>query len=158
MMNNEQKQIRTNKDGAEAAASRTSFLRRLLAGKKRKIAGAAAIFAIIILHFVSQLVFFQNENPSALSASEAVNKLVAEIKIENERQNLKMKTGEPKETLAAAVTTTKTVTPTLVQPKKSRVTPPPKLATTRTMIRKKSSGVETRADRLRRAERILTGV
>ena len=109
----------------------------------------AAIFAVIILHFVSQLIFFKDEKISL--KTDAVSHRSVEIEFENELPGAEIKTES-----AAAVkkpeaeTMPETVSPG-VQPEER------KSAASRVFIKKKETR-ESKAERLRRAEKILTGI
>jgi cytoskeletal protein RodZ len=115
-----------------------------LTRRNNTIAGAA-ILAVIVLHFVSQFVFFQGENPAP--KIEAINQPIAEIKSENAPvAEIKTESEAKKPEIADAPD----AIPPIVQPE-------PKNAPSRVVIKKKESR-ESRAERLRRAERILTGI
>ena len=112
--------------------------------RKLYIKAGAVIFAIIILHFVSQFIFIQNEKleseiTSAVTEPEQSVESIksAEIKTEAKTKNVEI----VKAPVPAAPT----------------VQPEPKIAPSRTILKKKETR-ESRAERLRRAERILTGV
>ena len=125
---------------SEASEShiRPSFLNELAQKHRNKF--GAAIFAIIALHFISQFVFFQSDN------SQIEENLP---KIENE-QTVEIKTeNQPSEPDIVAKPET-TAAPTIVQPER-------KIAPPQTLIKKKEPR-ESRAERLRRAEKLLTGV
>ena len=112
--------------------------------RKLYIKAGAAIFAIIILHFVSQFIFIQNEKLESEITSAAT---------EIEQSSESIKSTEIK-------TEDKTKTSEIVKapvPAAPIVQPETKIAPSRTVIKKKEPR-ESRAERLRRAERILTGV
>ena len=123
-----------------------SFLNKLTLNHYT-IAGAA-IFAIIVVHFVLQFTFIQSENfRSALTSippepikekSVEINPINDEIKAINEPLKLDI------------VTIPKTAAPTVRSPQRKILTP-------QTIVKKKEPR-ESRAERLRRAEKILTGV
>lgn len=124
----------------------------------------AAIFAVIVLHFVSQSIFFQSEKDSL--KTEAISHRSVEIEFETERQSAQIET-EPTAKEEPQIETTpqppqqqqqkkkqqqqKTILP--VAEPELKPAPPP----TRVVIKKKETR-ESRAERLRRAEKILTGV
>jgi len=133
-----QNQIQTTRVGESKI--RLSFLSKPT--RKHYSKAGAAILAIIILHFVSQFIFFQSEKfeserTSAKTENERNNEQNVEIKTEYDARN-------------SAIVTTSAPVPSTVQ----RET---KIAPSRSVIKKKEQR-ESRAERLRRAERILTGV
>ncbi|HEX8250089.1 MAG TPA: hypothetical protein VF599_18085 [Pyrinomonadaceae bacterium] len=112
-----------------------------------------AIFAIIILHFVSQFIFFQGEKIAPeieaikrqsveIQPQQPQNEQIAQIEIESAAKKPEAITGRRK-AIPAAVT----------QPK-----PAAAIAPARAVTKKKEPRGESRAERLRRAERLLTGV
>jgi type IV secretory pathway VirB10-like protein len=102
--------------------------------------GGAAISALIVLHFVSQFIFFQNESvPDENTMPKIENEQVFEIKPESEPI-------KP----SVVVSPKRPATAPIIQPE-------PKAAPVRKTIKKKEP-VESKTERLRRAERILTGV
>jgi hypothetical protein len=110
--------------------------------KRRNTIGIAAILVIGILHFAFQLSFIQTEK-----------KQLAEnpVKIEQVRQPpVETKPVEFEATKADAVLPEKTA-PQIKQ-RQSEIAPPVKM-----QLRKKEA-IEPRAARLRRAEKILTGI
>lgn len=140
---------RFNQNQAQASEAVESSIRppvrRKLTRRNQTIAGAA-ILAIIILHFVSQFIFFQDEKPSP--EIEAISRQSVEIESENE-PNLEIETKS--EARKPDVVTMPEKAPLNVQPE-------PKIAPSQqTLIRKKEPR-ESKAERLRRAERLLTGV
>lgn len=121
---------------AGKAPARPSFSSKLT--RRRKIKIGTAIFVIVILHFVSQFIFFRSENfQSGKISSETANEQNVEIKTEYEAKNLE-----------------NTVTPEIVSP--IVVEPASKNAPVPTVVKKKEQR-ESKAERLRHAERILTG-
>jgi len=135
-------QNRRQANNAGESDVRSSFLSKPAQRHYTKI--GAAILAVIVLHFVSQFVFFQSEKPAP--KIEAVNQPSVEIKTENEPiAEIKIESEAIKTDVAEA--------PEAAQP---IVQPEPKNAPSR-IVRKKESR-ESRAERLRRAERILTGI
>ncbi len=137
-----------------------SFLKRT--GKRNYAIASGAIFAIIVFHFVFQFSFIQSENFRSLqnltltgqfndTRQIAENIVVPEInKAEEEDEKPKVKIKTEYQTKKPDVT------------KKPEITPPPiqsrrKTAPVRTIIKRKVPQPETRAEQLRRAERILTG-
>ncbi|HEX8737363.1 MAG TPA: hypothetical protein VF721_18665 [Pyrinomonadaceae bacterium] len=133
-----QKAIRAN--GGE------TDIRPLSPGKSAQrhytVAGAA-ILVIIILHFVSQFIFVQSEKAS--QKIEAINHQSVEVRPEN---------NEVKTESAAQQQPEVEAMPDVDVPD---VQPETKPVPTRVVIRKKEPR-ESRAERLRRAERLLTGV
>lgn len=100
------------------------------------------IFAIIVLHFAAQFVFFnskslQSEKAFAETENEQIKQQGAEIKTE-----LKAKISD-------IVTTPVPTSPTVRRESKIAASP---------VAEKKKQPRETRAERLRRAEKILTGI
>ncbi len=107
----------------------------------------AAIFAIIVVHFVSQTSFFQNENfISKQNSPKIENEQSTETKTQYEAKSLDVKPMPDKATLKTA--------PEKATPS---VSPKPKIVPSNAVIKKREPG-ESKAERLRRAERILTGV
>jgi hypothetical protein len=134
---------RIRKSKAGESGPRRSFFGWLTQGN-RKAAGAA-ILAVMVLHFASQFAFFESEEP--LPTHEAVNIQIPE---NNPEIDLDLGTETQQFQIAApTLTTPKTVTPT--------VRPEAKIAPSKMVIRKREPR-ESRTARLRRAERILTGV
>jgi type IV secretory pathway VirB10-like protein len=123
--------------------TRPSVLSKLT--RRNNMIAGAAILAVIVLHFVSQFVFFQGEKLSL--EAEAISQPIAEIKPEN-APDVEIKTESEAKT--PEVAEAPDATPPGVQPE-------PKNAPSRVVVRKKESR-ESRAGRLRRAERILTGI
>lgn len=118
-----------------------------LSKPKRKlyIKAGAAIVAIIILHFVSQFIFIQNEKPvSEVSSAAAKNEQSVES-----IESIEIKTEDESKT-SEIVKAPIPVPPAAVQPEI-------KIAPSQMVIKKKEPR-ESRAERLRRAERLLTGV
>jgi len=107
----------------------------------RSLLTGAAIFAIIILHTVSQFVFFRGEKIA--SETDAVNNRIVEIKPENESG------AEIKTEFEARSLDNGTLPDTV--PTESKFVAP------RRVIKKKEPR-QSKAERLRNAERILTGV
>ena len=123
------------------------FVLRKLTRRNQTIAGAA-ILAIIVLHFAAQFIFFQSEKPSP--EIEAISRQSIEIEPENE-PNLEIETqSEARKPDVVAM-------PEKAAP---NVQPEPKIAPPQpqqTLIRKKEPR-ESKSERLRQAERLLTGV
>jgi type IV secretory pathway VirB10-like protein len=139
---------RFNPNEIHAGGARESNIRPSLSIKPNQrhyTKGIAAIFAVIILHFVSQFIFLQSEK-TALE-TEAINHQSVEIKPESEP-------AREIETESAATETETVTRPSAVQPV---VQPEPKIEPARVVIKKKEPR-ESRTERLRRAERLLTGV
>ena len=111
-------------------------------------AAGAAILVIIILHFVSQFMFFQSEKTS--QEIEAINHRSVEIKPEIEPSGAIETEGETKKPEVADIPN---AAPAPVVQPQSKPAPPP----SRVVIKKKEPR-ESRAERLRRAEKLLTGI
>jgi hypothetical protein len=129
-------QNRTQTNEVGNSNVRPSFFGKLAHKHRNKL--GAAIFAIIALHFVSQFVFFPSDNPQIEENLPKIeNEQTVEIKTENEvaKPNI---VAKPE------------VVPSVVQPER-------KIAPSQTLIKKKEPR-ESRAERLRRAEKILTGI
>ena len=139
-----QNQIQANK--VDESNIRSSFLRKPM--RKHYSKAGAAILAIIILHFVSQFIFLQNENYE----SEQVSAKTEGIRNneQNNEQNVEVKT----EYEARDSGIIQTPVPVAVPPTARRK---PEIAPLQKIINKKEPR-ESRTERLRRAERILTGV
>ena len=128
-------QIQANE--ASESHIRLSFLSKLTQ-RFPAIIGGAAISALIVLHFVSQFIFFQNENVQNENISpKTENEQIVEIKPEYEPAKPDI------------VTIPKPTAPIVAQPER-------KTAPIRKVAKKKQRG-ESKAERLRRAERLLTG-
>ncbi len=137
-----QNQIQTTRFGE--LKIRPSFLSKPT--RKHYSKAGAAILAIIILHFVSQFIFFQSEKfESERTSAKTENERNNE---QNDEQDVEIKTEY--DARNSAIVTTSAPVPSTVQ----RDT---KIAPSRSVIKKKEQR-ESRAERLRRAERILTGV
>ncbi|HEX9961887.1 MAG TPA: hypothetical protein VGB00_13210 [Pyrinomonadaceae bacterium] len=128
---------------AVEAAIRPSVLRKLTR-RNQTIAGAA-ILAIIVLHFAAQFIFFQSEKPSP--EIEAISRQSVEIEAEN----------EPNPEIEIESEAEKPDVVTMPEKAPANVQPEPRIAPTQTLIRKKEPR-QSKAERLRRAERLLTGV
>lgn len=116
---------------------RLSFFSKLTQKFPAKV-GGAAISALIVLHFVSQFVFFQDENvQNGKILPKTENEQLVEIEKEYEA------------TKPVVVTTPETHTPPTAQSER-------RTAPSRKIIKKKQSR-ESKAERLKRAERLLTG-
>lgn len=121
--------------------------------QKSHAMAAAIIFAVIVLHFASQFIFFQNEdNRTANISPETISFNVepaagtvgnVEITPDEEAENIKIAVV-PKPVQNAAVKTETEIAP-------SR-TASPRLTMKKKEIR------ESKAERLRRAEKLLTGI
>lgn len=109
----------------------------------------AAIFAVIVLHFVSQFIFFQDEKISL--KTDSVSHRSVEIEFANE-----LPSAEIKPETAAAKKPEAAPAPEIVLPVAQPEQPKP-AAVSRVVIKKKETR-ESKAERLRRAERILTGI
>lgn len=107
--------------------------------KKHYVSVVAAIFAVIVLHLAAQFIFFRSEN----SESE-----ISSFKIENE-QPVEIKTEY--ETKTPDIIEKPVLAPPVVKPKPAAAAPP------RTVLKKREPR-ESRTERLRRAEKILTGI
>lgn len=112
--------------------------------RKLYIKAGTAIFAIIILHFVSQFIFIQNE------------KLESELTSAVTEPERSVESIDSNEIKTEAKTRTSEIIKAPV-PAAPILQPETKIAPSRTAIKKKEPR-ESRAERLRRAERILTGI
>ena len=121
-----------------------------LSKSKRRlyIKAGAAIFAIVILHFVSQFIFIQNEKLEIEVTSAATENEQSVESIENIK-SIEIKPLED-EAKTSEIVKAPVPVPPIVQPET-------KIAPSRMIIKKKEPR-ESRAERLRRAEKILTGV
>jgi type IV secretory pathway VirB10-like protein len=128
------------------ANTRSPFLSK--SKRRLYIKAGAAIFAIIILHFVSQFIFIQNEKLEIEVTSAATENEQSVESIEN------IKSIEIKPPEDEAKTSEIVRAPVPVMPVAK---PETTVAPSRSVIKKKEPR-ESRAERLRRAERILTGV
>lgn len=138
---NDLNKIQTQANRASAASERRLWSGRQT--KKRHAAAGGAIFVFIVLHFVSQIVFFRNEISSQeITSVEVIVEENAEIE---PRIETEYKTEESVKSVAPGA-----VSPILTEPKR-KVLPA-------SAPKKKELPRETRAERLRRAEKILTGV
>ena len=134
---------RDNQNRISANKIRQSKDRQLLTGvsaKRNQAIAGAIIFVVIVLHFVSQFVFFPRENfqNQITSAKTGV------------QENAKIKTAAGTKNSDTGATPIPAAPITQQMPK----TP----ATPRAVIKKKEPARQSRAERLRRAEKILTGV
>ena len=119
--------------------------------KRHELIAGAAIFVFILLHFISPFIFIRNENHSnEITSLKTENKQSVSIEAEYKKE---YKTEYKKEYKAKSAEIGKT--PVLVSPAAQTK---PKIVPPRTVIKKKEPPRESRAERLRRAERILTGV
>lgn len=100
---------------------------------------SAAIFAIIVLHFAAQFVFFNNKD---LTSEKAFAK--------TENEQIKPQSAEIKTEYKAINSDVVTTPPPMIR-RESRIIASPAAV-------KKKQPREARAERLRRAEKILTGV
>lgn len=125
-------------NGLNAAPTKVAFLKN---SQKRLSAGlGAAIIAILVSHFVWQFYFIQSENLQVVATpakSEPVEKQIVESKPELKAKNQEIVKPPPP-----------------VLPNKS----PQFEATPSQTVLKKKAPVETRAERLRRVEKALTGI
>lgn len=118
-------------------------IRALSTSKSKRVYYAkigTAIFAIIVLHFAAQFIFFnsknlQGENTFAKTENEPIKRHSAEIKTEYKAINSDVVT---------------TPAPPVIQ-REGKIAASP-------VAEKKKQPRETRAERLRRAEKLLTGV
>ena len=113
---------------------------------------SAAIFTVCVIHFVSQITFFQKENTLTKQDSPQIKN----------QQSMKTKTQNPQiletEKQYEAINEAKTLdTETKVDKDVPGIPPKTKIVPSRVGM-KKQERRESRAERLRRAERILTGV
>jgi hypothetical protein len=138
-------------DGVSESNSRLTVLKKTT--KKHQTTAIIAIFSLIVLHFVSQFFFFGAGSSTIENSSVSVepvaieNQQIAEVKIEKETAEVKVK-KEIKD--LDVVTTPKTIEPI--------AKPQPKAATLSRPLVKRKEPRETRAERLRRVERSLTGI
>jgi hypothetical protein len=109
--------------------------------KRHELIAGAAIFLFILLHFVSPFIFIRDKN---------LSNEITSLKTEN-KQSAPIET-EPETESAEIVKMPVPVLP-VVRPESAK----PKIAA-RTLPKKKELPRESRAERLRRAEKILTGV
>ena len=146
-------------------------------GQKKYIVLGGAILTIIILHFVLQFSFIQSENVQTIQNltkveeykeddefTERITEKVVVSTKENEA-DVKDVADVKNKPVSEATTPPKTEynTKKVKIISKPKVTSPPvqsrpKNVQSRIVIKKKVPPQETRAERLRRAERILTGV
>lgn len=137
-------QNRRQVNGTGESNVRPSFLSK--PAQRHYTKAGAAILAVIVLHFVSQFIFFQNEKLSP--EIEALSQQSVEIKAENEPDvEIETESGAKKPEVAevpdAAVSPTVQSEPKIIAPSR---------------IVKKKETRETKAERLRRAEKFLTGI
>lgn len=122
-----------------AAQNKNFFLQN--SGKSRLTIVGAGILALLLLHFVWQISLIQSENPRVvempIQTGQSEKQIVAEIEPEYEAKNRDI------------VKPPKIVAP--VEPPLTEIKP------SQTVFRKKAP-VETRAERLRRVEKALTGI
>ena len=149
--------------GKESGA-KSSFLNK--AGQKHYWIASGAIVAIIIFHFVFQFSFIQNEyvrkmqnlpNIGQFNESEQVAENIEIPEIDKTEAIEKPETEEAKPETKVAIKPAKS------EIKKPRTVSPPaqnasKSVRPRKNIKRNVPQPETRAERLRRAEKILTGV
>ncbi len=134
-------QNRIQADKVEKTNTRASFFSKIT--QKSHAIAAAIIFAVIVLHFASQFVFFQTEDDQRADfqakKSSSITETLRNVQIEPEydAENLKI-AAMPESNLETAV--------------KSKI----KTAPSRTAV-KKVEPRESKTERLRRAEKILTG-
>lgn len=113
--------------------------------KKYNIKIGAAIFAIIVLHFVSQSVLFHDNN----SYAKVEVAPVAEVKPAFESRKV--------ETVNAPAPVVPVVKTEIVQPEPKTIAPQP-ASKKKIEMRETKDARQTRAERLRYAEKILTGI
>jgi serine/threonine protein kinase len=124
--------------GRNVSAIKTSFLRN--SQKSLSAVLGAAIFTILVSHFVWQFYFIRSENPQIVATTaktQPVDRQVPETKPEPKAENREYVKPPP-----------------TVLPDK---TPPFEAKPSQTVLKKKAP-VETRAERLRRVEKALTGI
>lgn len=112
----------------------------------------AAVFALVVLHFVSQFVFFRNEKKLCPIENSMT---AAQIESKYEAKTLEVVNIPETGIVAPPLAASKAATRRNVQPETR--TPATPQQQRKPAIRKKEFR-ETRAERLRRVERILTGV
>ena len=141
-----QKRFSQNQKQADEIVNRQirlSFFNKLTQKLPTKV-GGAAISALVVLHFVSQFIFFQNDYVrDEIAPPEIKREQIVEVKeITLEPETVKPDVViNPEQGFDA---------PIIVQPESKEDSP---LKTV-----KKKQPRETKAERLRRAERLLTGV
>lgn len=138
-----QNQGHTNESG-EAIIRPTFFSK---SAHKHNAGIVAAIFAVIILHSVFQFIFFRSEEISL--KAEAFSGQIAEIKAEKEQRVEVENESEIAMKKPDIVKMSNAAAPTFQ--------PEPKIVRSRVVIKKKEVRL-SEAQRLRRAERLLTGV
>ncbi len=130
-------------------------------GRKNYAILSRTILAIVVLHFAFQFSFIQSENFRLLqnltknwqfgqTENIAENTSVPEITKAYEEEKVKAEPVEKEVKKAKPITVKKRQTSTAVR---KRTRPEP----TQNVIKRKAPQPETRAERLRRAEKILTG-
>jgi hypothetical protein len=138
-------QNQIHKNNVTEKVIRPSFFSK---SANRKNAGiVAAIFAVIVLHSAIQFGFFRSEEVSL--KAEAFSGQTAEIKFERE-QSVEVKTETEIAMKKPEIVKMPEIAAPIVQPE-------PKIVRSRVVIKKKEPRL-SEAQRLRRAERILTGV
>ena len=141
--------------GEKTALVKFPLLRRLR--QKRYAAAAVAIAAVIVLHFVFQFSFIQKQNlrlaeESVRSAPlDALPDEKPEPRQEAEKEIIETKNRDYESKFEGVKAKPKIVSTTPVRP------PPEKSPPARKAVKKKAPA-ESRAERLRRAEKILTGI
>lgn len=154
-----------NANDFNESEAKNSFLKKT--GQKHYWIASGAIFAIIVFHFVFQFSFIQNEyfkkmqNLSNIEQFNEPEQIAENIVIpETDEKEITEKTGEAKPEQKLVY---KTVKPEITR--KPRVASPPVrkrskavIARPRKVLKDNVPQSETRAERLRRAEKILTGV
>ncbi|MGI8884450.1 MAG: hypothetical protein ACR2IA_09440 [Pyrinomonadaceae bacterium] len=108
---------------------------------------ATIIFAVIVLHFASQFIFFQDENNQTanlqIEKTSAVTETIKSVEIEPEYDAENLKIAAMPESV-----------PPVIEPE-IRIAPSRTVMSQK--IINKSEPRESRAERLRRAEKVLTG-
>lgn len=124
---------------AEKRTLQSSFVGKLR--KKFPTKLGAAVFALIVLHFAAQLILFRSENESPKIENDSI------VEVETKYDVRTSGVEEMPDVLVPSAI------PASVQAEPRTVTPPVQKVTV-----KKKEPAESKAERLRRAERILTGV
>lgn len=123
----------------ETLGSKTRWLSSNKSAKKHQAIAGAIIFAVIILHFISQFIFFRGE------------KFQSEITLVKPKIEESVEIRPKYETKSSEIVTP----PVSISPigrTKLKISTPP-----RAIIKKKEPRL-SRTERLRRAEKILTGI
>lgn len=138
-------QNRTQTNQVKKTYIRPSFFSKLT--RKSHTMAAAIIFAVIVLHFASQFIFFQDENNQTANLqtekTSVVTETIKSVEIEPEYDAENLKIAAMPESVPRVV--------------KSEIRIAPSRTVMSQKIINKSEPRESRAERLRRAEKVLTG-